>query len=127
MKKQVKKILLARETLRHLTAAEAAGVVGGTYPASDFNTCKCPHRDLLPLPLLIPPGAGRANGTSGICLATKEGLRAYPDAWHPLPLSTPFPSPSLPLAGIEPEDDNDQYDQFLRSPHESDRQSLDLG
>jgi hypothetical protein len=42
MKKQVKKIVLAKETVRNLTAAEAAGAAGGSFPISGVNTCRCP-------------------------------------------------------------------------------------
>jgi hypothetical protein len=42
MKKQIKKIVLAKETLRSLSATEAAGALGGAFPQTNFNTCRCP-------------------------------------------------------------------------------------
>jgi hypothetical protein len=42
MKKQIKKIVLAKETVRHLTVSETAIAFGGTFPNSDAKTCACP-------------------------------------------------------------------------------------
>lgn len=43
MKKQPKKIALAKETLRHLSDSDFAGVEGGSiFPNTLFNTCRCP-------------------------------------------------------------------------------------
>ena len=43
MKKQVKKIVLARETLRNLSGSEMREAEGGgAFPNSDFNSCACP-------------------------------------------------------------------------------------
>lgn len=43
MKKQTKKITLAKETLRSLTAVEATQAVqGGSFTCTLFNTCHCP-------------------------------------------------------------------------------------
>ena len=41
MKKNLKKIVLAKETLRHLTALETAEVAGGntSTKTSDFRSC----------------------------------------------------------------------------------------
>lgn len=43
MKKHVQKIVLTRETLRHLTASETKAANGGSIlPRTDFNSCRCP-------------------------------------------------------------------------------------
>ena len=43
MKKQPKKIVLAKETLRHLTGDDLEGVAGGSIlPNTRFNSCRCP-------------------------------------------------------------------------------------
>jgi hypothetical protein len=46
MKKQMKKIALAKETLRNLAGPEAAAAqgagAGGIYPNTLFNSCHCP-------------------------------------------------------------------------------------
>ncbi len=43
MKKQSKKITLAKETLRSLAGLEALAVQGGSiYPNTLFNSCHCP-------------------------------------------------------------------------------------
>jgi hypothetical protein len=42
MKKQPKKIVLAKETLRNLTGSDLTKAEGGAFPNSDFNTCDCP-------------------------------------------------------------------------------------
>ena len=44
MKKQSKKIILAKETLRSLTAVEEtqAAQGGGSFTCTLFNTCHCP-------------------------------------------------------------------------------------
>ncbi len=41
MKKQLKKIVLAKETLRNLSGSEMKDVEGGAFPNSDVNTCVC--------------------------------------------------------------------------------------
>jgi hypothetical protein len=46
-KKRLKKIVLSKETLRHLTATEIAEgdlarAAGGAFPISGVNTCRCP-------------------------------------------------------------------------------------
>ena len=41
MKKQPKKIVLAKETLRNLNGSEFTKVEGGAFPNSDANTCQC--------------------------------------------------------------------------------------
>jgi len=46
-KKHVKKIVLSKETLRHLTGAEMGQddlekVAGAALPISGVNTCRCP-------------------------------------------------------------------------------------
>lgn len=42
MKKQPKKIVLAKETLRNLTGADLTKAEGGgAFPNSDANTCAC--------------------------------------------------------------------------------------
>jgi hypothetical protein len=38
----MKKMVLAKETLRNLTGSEAAQAKGGTFPNTQFNTCHCP-------------------------------------------------------------------------------------
>jgi hypothetical protein len=42
MKKQQKKIVLAKETLRNLDGSDLGKAEGGAFPNSDFNTCDCP-------------------------------------------------------------------------------------
>ncbi|HEX3556671.1 MAG TPA: hypothetical protein VIA62_25905 [Thermoanaerobaculia bacterium] len=43
MKKQLKKIVLAKETLGNLSGSEMKHAEGaGAFPNSDFNTCRCP-------------------------------------------------------------------------------------
>jgi len=43
MKKQSKKITLARETLRQLSSRETVEAEGGSrYPNTNFNSCPCP-------------------------------------------------------------------------------------
>jgi len=43
MKKQPKKIVLAKETLRSLEGPDVAEVEGGgAFPNTQFNTCRCP-------------------------------------------------------------------------------------
>jgi hypothetical protein len=46
MKKQIRKITLAKETLRNLAGPEVAAVQGegggGIYPNTLFNSCHCP-------------------------------------------------------------------------------------
>ena len=43
MKKQIRKIVLTRETVRDLTVQETAGANGGSVlPQTNFNTCRCP-------------------------------------------------------------------------------------
>jgi hypothetical protein len=43
MKKQTKRIVLSRETVRNLTADEAAGAAGGSVlPQTNFDSCRCP-------------------------------------------------------------------------------------
>ena len=42
MKKQPKKIVLAKETLRNLEGADLAEAQGGAFPNTQFNTCRCP-------------------------------------------------------------------------------------
>jgi hypothetical protein len=42
MKKQPKKIVLAKETLRILGTSEVADAQGGAFPISTVNTCRCP-------------------------------------------------------------------------------------
>lgn len=42
MKKQIKKIVLAKETVGHLTTSETAIALGGAFPNSDAKTCACP-------------------------------------------------------------------------------------
>jgi natural product precursor len=42
MKKQLKKIVLAKETLRNLSGSEMKNVEGGgALPDSGVNTCRC--------------------------------------------------------------------------------------
>ena len=42
MKKQPKKIVLAKETLRNLAGSEVTEAQGGALPISQVNTCRCP-------------------------------------------------------------------------------------
>jgi hypothetical protein len=42
MKKQPKKIVLAKETLRSLDGPEAAQAQGAALPNTQFNSCRCP-------------------------------------------------------------------------------------
>ena len=43
MKKQLKKIVLAKETLRHLSSEEVEEAAGGSIlPNTQFNSCRCP-------------------------------------------------------------------------------------
>ncbi|HEX4966380.1 MAG TPA: hypothetical protein VF173_36565 [Thermoanaerobaculia bacterium] len=42
MKKQLKKIVLAKETLRNLETSEVSEAQGGAFPISQVNTCRCP-------------------------------------------------------------------------------------
>jgi hypothetical protein len=42
MKKQMKKIVLAKETLRSLVEPDVAAAQGGALPISGVNTCRCP-------------------------------------------------------------------------------------
>jgi hypothetical protein len=42
MKKQPKKIVLAKETLRNLNGSDLTKAAGGTFPNSDFQSCACP-------------------------------------------------------------------------------------
>jgi hypothetical protein len=42
MKKQPKKIVLAKETLRNLATSDAAMAQGGAFPISTVDTCRCP-------------------------------------------------------------------------------------
>jgi hypothetical protein len=42
MKKQIKKIVLTRETLRELSAPETTDALGGAFPQTNFNSCRCP-------------------------------------------------------------------------------------
>jgi hypothetical protein len=41
--KKIQKIVLTRETIRHLTAAETAAANGGSVlPRTNFDSCGCP-------------------------------------------------------------------------------------
>jgi hypothetical protein len=41
--KKIRKIVLTRETVRHLTAAETAEAAGGSaFPNTELNSCRCP-------------------------------------------------------------------------------------
>jgi hypothetical protein len=40
--KKLKKIVLAKETLRNLSGSEVQKAEGGAFPNSDFNSCDCP-------------------------------------------------------------------------------------
>jgi hypothetical protein len=42
VKKQLKKIVLAKETLRSLEVSEVAQAQGAAFPNTQFNTCRCP-------------------------------------------------------------------------------------
>jgi len=42
MKKHIKKIVLSKETVRNLSASEATEALGGAFPQTNFNTCRCP-------------------------------------------------------------------------------------
>jgi len=43
MKKQLKRIVLARETLGNLSASEMKDAEGGgAFPNTQFNSCRCP-------------------------------------------------------------------------------------
>jgi hypothetical protein len=42
MKKQIRKIALAKETLRQLAGPEVTAAQGGAYPNTLFNSCHCP-------------------------------------------------------------------------------------
>jgi hypothetical protein len=42
MRKQIKKIVLTKETVRHLSLAEVTDVEGGILPQTNFNSCRCP-------------------------------------------------------------------------------------
>jgi hypothetical protein len=42
MKKQPKKIVLAKETLRNLTGSDLRKAEGAAFPNSDFQSCACP-------------------------------------------------------------------------------------
>jgi hypothetical protein len=43
MKKQIRKMVLTRETVRTLTATETEAAAGGSVlPQTNFNSCRCP-------------------------------------------------------------------------------------
>ncbi|HEY2289418.1 MAG TPA: hypothetical protein VGM86_01835 [Thermoanaerobaculia bacterium] len=42
MKKRIQKITLTRETVRNLTATETAEALGGAFPNTELNSCRCP-------------------------------------------------------------------------------------
>jgi hypothetical protein len=42
MKKQIKTLRLARETLRELEGARLAAAQGAAFPISQHETCRCP-------------------------------------------------------------------------------------
>ena len=42
MKRQVKKIVLTRETLRELSASQISEAEGGAFPQTNFDSCRCP-------------------------------------------------------------------------------------
>jgi hypothetical protein len=42
MKKQPKKIVLAKETLRNLGESEMSEAQGEAFPNTQFNSCRCP-------------------------------------------------------------------------------------
>jgi hypothetical protein len=54
MRKRIQRIVLSRETLRHLQAMElpqgdlARAQGAGILPNSDFNTCRCPTASCKP-------------------------------------------------------------------------------